>query len=284
MGLIKSSGPDWAYCTHNFPATVDLSSIGAAVTAGASNADGTAVSLFSSALTHDVEYLRIAISGPGTSAVDSECLVTILIDPAGGTSWSPLISYLAAGFLISFNSSNQRPWGAEYDFPLWVPAGASLGVRARTANGSTLSLRVQATAYGGNANPASWWCGQRVSTIGAVAASSRGTLITPGASASFGSWTDMGSPLDGDCGSVQFGCTGTVGVVASSYNHLIELGVGGVRIGAPIWRFVHSSDIGFQLSNGPCFRRLPSGTQLQTRAACDAASPLDIGMIAYAVH
>jgi hypothetical protein len=285
MALIMPNGPDWGFCAHNFPAGISLGSIGTLVTAGASNADGTAVTLLSS-LSRDVEYLRLFISGPGASAQDTTCLVSILIDPAGGTSWSTLIAYLCTGFRVTLNVANQRQHGAEYHFPIWIPAGASIGAFARTANASTQNLRVLAIAQGGNANPASWWCGQRVSTIGAVQASSRGTAITPGSTSAFGSWTNIGSTLDNDCGAVQIGTSGpTAGVVAVVLDHLIELGVGSVSIGSPLWYFIHASDIGFQIGTGLIFKNLAAGTQLQARVAGDDdQTVVDIGIAAYAVH
>ncbi len=58
MGLINAAGPSWAFCTHNLPSSVDAASLGTSCTSGVSNADGTAVTLLS-ALSHDVEYLRL---------------------------------------------------------------------------------------------------------------------------------------------------------------------------------------------------------------------------------
>jgi hypothetical protein len=50
-------------------------------------------------------------------------------------------------------------------------------------------------AMGGNANPASWWCGQRVSAIGVDAANSRGTSHTPAAGLTVSGAANNGSGL-----------------------------------------------------------------------------------------
>ena len=118
MGLIHPSGPSWAYCTHNLPADIDITTLGAVCTSGTSNADGTAVALFASALAHDVEYLRLAISVDGPTSANNNILLTVLIDPAGGTDWSVLIPYLIAGALGDVSAAGSEPAApaGHYDF------------------------------------------------------------------------------------------------------------------------------------------------------------------------
>jgi len=183
MGLILPRGPSWAYCTHNLLRSgfTNTATLGTQVAAGASNADGTAVTLLP-ALSHDVEYLRLAMATTKTNDVNNNCLADILIDPTGGTSWATLIPSLAMTPLTNIQCAAASPIGPSgfYDFPVWIPAGASIGMQARSAAAATpQTLAVIAQAMGGNANPASWWCGQRVTAIGVDAANSRGTSHTP---------------------------------------------------------------------------------------------------------
>lgn len=288
MGLILPKGPDWGYLAHNYPATYESSALGTSVTAGASNTDGAAVTLLS-ALSRDVEYLKLYVHGSGldaTQAIQANISATILIDPAGGTSWQTLIPNLLAGRVHQASSASRAPQ-AGYDFPLWIPAGASVGAMARTAHSADLTVKVLALGYGGNANPASWWCGQRVSDIGTNPAASSGTTIAAGAgSAAFGSWTNLGSALGADCGAIQMGTCGDDDTSWSTNEFFIELGRGSAAIPGlgPLFRSQSSSEIAVWTQAGLNFRRLAAGTQLQARAASSLGGSSTFNLAAYAVH
>ena len=285
MGLILPYGPDWAYCTHNLAANPDPTTIGVSCTSGISNADGTAVDLLGAALTHDAEYLRLMISGSMPLSGNNNILLDVLIDRAGGTNWSEFIPDLIAGAIGGTEGSGSNPSGPSirYDFPIWIPAGATLGIRARTAHSQAATLKVAAYAFGGNANPASWWCGQRVTGIGINAGSSTGTSHMAGSNNTFSSWTDFGSPLAADCGVLQFGVNGTGGTYYVQNGYYFEFGVGGERIGPTMLRVITSNEVGWILEPGPIFKKLAAGTQLQVRGKC-SGSPQSLGVAAYAVH
>lgn len=288
MGLIQPSGPSWAYCTHNLPSSLTPTSLGASCTAGASHADGTAVEMLP-ALAHDVEYLRLAISVTATASDDNNALLDLLIDPAGGDSWAVLIEDLIAGggAEVSAVSTALGGPGIHYDFPLWIPAGASLGIRARGARSSgSPVIKVAAFAFGGNRNPASWWCGQRVSSINAAPSTSNGGLHTAGSSTAFSSWADLGSPLGAACGALQYATGGqSAGAWSNGTGpqYQFEFGGAGQRIGPPLYRWLGTAENGFWLATGPIFQQLAAGTQLQVRGACIATAAA-VGVMAYAVH
>ncbi len=288
MGLINSAGPDWAYCTHNFPSTPSMLAPGATCTPGTSDSDGTAVDLFGSALTHDVEYLKLGFTYAQPTSGNNDVLATILIDPAGGTSWATLIPFLICGATCTTtNVSDTTPGGifpCWYDFPLWIPSGATIGVQARTAHTSAGTLSVTAIAHGGNANPASWWCGQRVTGIGITEASSTGTAHTAGNSGSFSTWTNIGSTLPADCGALQWGVNGEGdSFYTNDRTYQFEFGVGSVRIGPPILKAINGNEAGSSSIVGPVFKQLASGTQLMVRGTC-SGSAVSLGVGAYAVH
>jgi hypothetical protein len=289
LGLIIPAGPDWAYCTHNFPATPDYDVPGVAATPGGSSADGTAVDLFGSALAHDVEYLRLGFVAPHPSGGKNDTLATILFDPAGGTSWQVLIPFLSIGGIGTPNSGGALVaglHGATYDFPVWVPSGSTLGIRIRTATASPPTVYTTAFAFGGNRNPGSWWCGQRVTAIGIVEGDSEGTDFTAGLSSSFSSWTNFGSVLSADCGALQFAVCGIGGSFYDTAVFQYEFGVAGQRIGPPIIKQITGSEVGGSSVVGPLFKSLPSGTQFQARAMTSSASLLAASpqVAAYAVH
>jgi len=286
MGLINPAGPDWAYCTRNYPSSVNAEALGAAVTSNATaNTDGTAVDLFGAALTHDVEYLRLSFSAAQTAGQNNDALATILIDPAGGTSWSTLIPFLICGLVndVSISGSSPAAQTCFYDFPIWVPSGATLGCQVRANNTSAATWQVLAMAFGGNANPASWWCGQRVTAIGVTSAASDGTSVVPGASGSFGSWTDVGSTLGADAGALQYGVAGPGGTFAFGASYEYEFGVGDVRIGAPLFRNLTTNESGWWIGTGPIFRSVASGSQLRARGRCNTTAQT-LSVAAYAVH
>lgn len=256
---------------------------GTQFTSGAANADGTAVSMLS-ALTHDVEYLRLIIGGETiTSAnLDNTCLVSILIDPAGGTSWATLISSL---LVATVDVGSGTPPGVAFDFPLWIPAGASIGVQARSAVAATPPvLRCIAQAYGGNSNPASWWAGQRVTAIGIDAANSRGTTHTPGNTGAFSSWANLGSALGADAGAMQWAVSGPFNIATwTALIYEMQFGVSDIMIGAPVMHATAITEQAWMMPTGLIFRSIPSGSQIRVRGTCSSAAVAQ-GVAAYAVH
>ena len=285
MGLIIPKGPSWAYCSVS-ATTVAASPAGVSVTPGANNADGSAVDLFGGTpLAHDVEYLRLSFNlSSSPSGLINALMAQILIDPAGGSSWATLIPNLVIGGLNVISAGVSGDAGMRYDFPLWIPAGASLGIKARCASaGSVPTLLANVQAYGGNANPGSWWCGQRITDIGTDAANSNGTLHTAGNSGVFSSWTDFGSTLSADCGALQWSIGFISGSSANAHGYHFEFGVAGGIIGPPIFKSLQTNEQGWMSSAGPLFRRLKAGTQFQVRGNCEVTAQA-LGVAAYAVH
>jgi hypothetical protein len=278
MALIIPSGPAFAHWTTNFGSTVAAntpSGFGTPITIGASNSDGTAVTLIS-ALSHDCEYLWLGFCGFTLLSTAPTALLDILIDPAGGTSWTSLIDDLivSGAGVFSFSGSSVFGMPLAYHFPIWLKAGTSIGARVRSAAATTPTTgTVFAMAAGGNKNPASWWCGQKVETIGTFdAANSLGQLHMPGVSGSYSSWTDLGSPSTGRAGAVQWGvgCGNTADIGSRSYRY--EFGAASTMIGPPVIKILSSSEAGWSVISNPIFCDLPSGTQLQVRGETSASS------------
>lgn len=289
MGLILPGGPNWAHYSSNVTDGSGMTSVGTNFTAGANHTKGSVVAAMT--LTHDCEYLRIGFSGTGSAAVNSSTLVDIVIDPAGGTNWdsAPLVPDLSAGFIAQLsNDSSSYPTGPLfwYDFPLWIPWGAALGVRAQTAHTSDITTpRAVIQARGGNRNPASWWCGQKVSTIGIDSANSRGQMVTPGITpGNWSSWSNLGSALPTDCGALQFTIQGEGDSNWSNATQYARLGVGDSQIGPTcIKGFSNQEQAGF-MPLGPIFAQLSSGTQLQVSGLKSAVAGQSFDVAAWVVH
>ena len=277
--LIKP--PSWGHCTSNYVGTAP-STLGTNLTAAANDADGTAVSALT-AVGHDVEFLAIMAHGFNTTGANSSTLLDVLVDPAGGSSWTPIVNDLLVG--QSLSASQTVPIAVYYYFPIWLKSGNSIGFRARTAHTADVTTgRVVVHAFGGNANPGSWWCGQTVETIGVDDTISQGTNHTAGVSSAFSTWTNFGTAISKPCGAIQFGVHGTnTDTTQAGNNYCWEFGVASTRIGPPIYRSTNTTESGFSLPTGPIFVSLPASTQLMVRAAAFGASAEPIDVAAYAV-
>lgn len=251
-------------------------------TANSNNADGTAVSVLS-ALAFDVHYLVIALGGINVAGADSQCLLDILVDPAGGTSWTSLIDDLVCGMtpLVTTTSGPE----CIYHFPIFIRAGSSVGVRARTAHNANITTgRVVMWAYGNPSRPDMWWCGQKVESLGINAASSKGTNVTPGNSGSYGSWTTIGTST-ARYGAVQFQMNGTDGT-AAALGYYFQVGVGSTQLpGSPTTgRVLTTSEVGAITGPGVIiWCDVPASTIWQIRSVCSGTAEVWNGAI-YGVY
>ena len=286
MALMIPQALNLNYYANNFPATVPtgVTGFGTSVTAGASNAKGTAVSILT--VTRDVHWLRVGFGGFNSASTNGSVLADILFDPAGGTAWQVLIPNLFAGNtqfpdLDSTTAIQGVRW---FDFPIFIPAGSSIGCQAATANAATLAGEVVLMVAGGSANPGAAFAGSSVETIGIATADSGGTAHTAGASSVFSSWTNFGSTLARDAKGIIFAAMGEGDTAFSTNVYLFEFGVSGITIGNPIMFCVFSletSSIFAVQSFNPI--ALPAGTQLQVRGKCAGASPQPIDVGAWAL-
>lgn len=277
--------PPWyfAYCTDNQPSTPSNSAPGTQVTPGTSNADGSAVTLLS-ALSHDVHRLVVAWSGFNLSTAAHYTLLDILQDPAGGTSWASLIDDILAGF--SPASANTTNSGFLLDFPIWIPAGTSIGAQARTSHTSATAGQVSVWAYGEPSRPEMWWCGQGVETLGVTASTSRGTSVTPGTTATWGTWTSVGGTTGRRYGAIEFSTGGTdSNSAAASYQFQVGISSNVLR-GYPIQsRWMGSAESGAAFGPGGVnWCDIPAGTQMQVRGRSSTASPETWDVALYGVY
>lgn len=270
---------------------VSPTSSNTAFTAGGSNADGTAVSVLS-ALARDGHYL--VVSGGGMdSGEDNNALGDVLIDPAGGTSWSSLIEDLCFGYSMTANQNNQGgDFGMIYRFPIWIPAGASLGWRVRKSGASgTDTGGVRMWVYGCPKNPAMWWCGQAVESLGINAASSRGTTVAPNVTSDlWGSWTTLGTSTR-RYGALNFAVAGpdaTSATTSRAYN--FQIGSDSTQLpGSGTYRTLNNVNLGTGLviqryGFDLMYTDIAAGTTLQARAKCNASSSQSYTVAAYGVY
>jgi hypothetical protein len=274
--------PPWYFAKQTNNLAVSTTP-GTNFTANASSADGASVSVLS-ALGHDVHLLIAKISGLQVSTGNSSALLDILSDPAGGTSWGALIDDLVCGFLTG--SVDVSAGSHTYVFPIYIKAGTSLGVRARTAHSANLTGgRVLLFAFGEPSRPDMWWCGQKVESLGLNPGTSEGTEITPGVSGAFGSWTNVGSVTSQRYGAVCLGVNGS-DATAVANAALWQLGYGSNRVPG-ISDYYSNMGTTENASRG-CpiipFCDVPAGTQMQVRGSVSSGTAEDYNVGVYGVY
>lgn len=139
----------------------------------------------------DVFGILIHINSNATSTAARDTIVTIGVDPAGGTSYTDLIPNLlgssAAGAISIAGGS-----GIHYFFPLWIKSGSTVAAKASVNNATVGTLRVRIQVFGLPRDRRNIVVGTKCLAYGITAGSSTGTSVTPGTT-NEGSWTSLGT-------------------------------------------------------------------------------------------
>lgn len=136
-------------------------------------------------------FIEITVHGISVAAAAKDALITIGIDPAGGSAYTDFIQHLVVSN-ASLGSGGPGVVGKTYRFPLKIPVGASIAAKASVNNATVGTARVAVKLYGRPSRPELVRAGAYVDTFGAVTASSSGTTVVPGTTAD-GAWTLLGS-------------------------------------------------------------------------------------------
>ena len=186
--MLFSPVSNYGWSVDNFGATYTDSGIGTQIPSHASNhTKGTATSLIAGAsITEDVYGIAIGFTGGWGSGGIRMWMTDLLIDPAGGTSWSVAIANLAA------NSPHICLKGCWYYFPLYLKNGTSIGMQTQCNAGSN-NIRGLVRVFGKPTHPELVKAGTKVETFGATTASTTGVSITPGTSAMGALTASMGT-------------------------------------------------------------------------------------------
>lgn len=280
-------GPEPFYfhnTVHNF-GTVSTTPGTAITTTTTANTDGTAVTLLS-ALAFDVHYVTIAFGGTATAAASNSALLDILVDPAGGTSWTAFINDLAVGNrgVLGVAGTLKDP-NAFFHFPVFIKAGTSIGARIRWPQAAALAGRVLIQCYGDPSQPDQWWCGTGVETLGAVPASSSSTAVALGTSSALGSWVTIGTSSY-RYGAVQPGIHFTGGTL-TAFGSYMYLGVGSTVLpGAPTYYITTntSEQLSVAAPAGPIWCDVPASTIWQMAGRSSSASATSLYGSIYGVY
>ena len=193
--------------------------MGTSITPGTAPTMGAWTQIISSAnMTNDAYAISICFNNGSTSAVTRNYLVDIGVDTSGGTNYSVWIPYLMAGHSAVYNVGG----GIFYNFPLYIPAGSSVAVRAMGNVTTVFSTYI--SVFGKPKRPDQIQVGTKVFSFGQTLATATGTSITLGTTAE-GAWTQVGSALTQSCWWWQVGYTAVDTTFGGTAIHL-DVGVG----------------------------------------------------------
>ena len=200
--------------------TRPATAMGTAVTP-AQNAYGAYATLIAGAsLTDDALEIEICVNTVGISTVARDCVVSLGIDPTGGTTFTSLADLVcgpAAGHIVLSG-------GTWYRFPLFIKAGTSIGVAAAVNSTNLTAINVFCRVKCRPSRPEALKVGQYIDQFGVTLASSAGTAVTEGGAAD-GAWVHLGANLTRPCWYWEFGfgCNNATMSGGTSY---VDLGIG----------------------------------------------------------
>lgn len=261
------------YFTYDNWGANPASTIGTSVVPGTSNALGSWTQIASSGnIAQDIYGIYMQIHTGATSAQAKNHLIDIGVDPAGGTSYSAIISDMDISAAPALSAAGAR----EHFFPFYIKAGSSVAVRIRGSNATAETVRVAARFYGYRSAPETMQVGSFSETLGAVTASSRGTTITPG-NAADGSWLDLGATTN-PMWWWQLGYGIDNATITAEYTYF-EIAYGDASNKTTIFKVMHggttSETCGLaaqtQLLALAAYCPVPAGEHIYVRARCNNA-------------
>lgn len=246
---------------------------GTSVTPGASNVEGTYTQVASSAnIAQDCYWMFIQISGGGTSTAAKNQLLDIGVDPAGGTSYTTVISNLVCGQTPAYTAA---AGGKSWMFPIFIKSGSSVAVRVQGSNATAGTVRACVKFWGQPTRPEAVPVGNIFQTFGTIT-NSNGTSFTPG-NAADGSWVDLGA-TSSELWWWQVGYQIDNGTVTAEYTY-IDIAYGDGSNKHIISRTMHGGTTGeitaFLLNSNlnfcSAYRPVPSGANIYIRGRCNNA-------------
>ena len=265
--------------TSNIAAT-GTTTPGTSVTTGATaTTKGTPAELITST-PFDSYWITILASEYGSAAAAAQGAMDILIGAATEEVLIPNLLFGHAGRYSSAIDVGPKRW----DFPLYIPAGQRIAVRAAGARTST-AFRVAVFLYGGNGYPP-FRTGSKVTTYG-MGTIPRGTTITPGASGAAGSFTQITASTTEDHFAFVPSFQVATATVVNNRAFTVEMGIGAATeevIGLP---YLFATDTGECMqgptNSFPVFADVPSGTRLAMRASNSGTNDTSYDGVIHAV-
>jgi len=258
----------------------------ASPTLGANNAKGSWVEAVSVANhANDTFMVAIDVSAGGAAGLESQALVDIGIDAAGGGSYTVLIPDLITSNGGDGSSGIAAGW-IFYAFPLFIRAGTQIGVRGQTNRTSTFVQSVRVRLYGLPKYPELVKAGSFVTSFGVDAANSAGTALTPGTAAE-GAWTAIGAATATRLWYWEYG----FGVRDTSMNNRSYQNDIGIGDGSNKFSVINNNRCltgDTERLNKPCifpdgWYDAPAGVNIYARSFCSAAPDSNVSVAVYGV-
>ena len=262
---------EFNWTADNFGSTFSEADFGTSMTTGAANTKGAAVTLLSGAtVTDDVYGIAINFFGGATASAARQFMADLLVDEAGGTSFSVKIANLMA------DAPTLIFTGYQYYFPLYIKAGSSIGMQAQ-CQAASQALRCAVKVFGKPSHPHLLSVGTRVETFGADTATTTGTGLTPGTNA-LGSYTASMGTTSNNNWWWQMGYVITdTSITSAAYHFDVKAGNGtddklcieGILTTGTASEQMSKTAIGYGLP----IRRIASGSNVYVRSAALFAAP-----------
>ena len=183
---------------------------GTAVTPGINSVEGNWTQVATAAnMAYDSYMMYVAVGGGNTSGQQKDHLLDIGVDPAGGASYTAIISNIVCGQTQAVTTAFD-----EFFFPIRIRAGSTVAVRVQGNNATAGSVRVVVDFFGRPTNPEMVPFGQWSETIGTIT-NSAGTTVAPG-NAAEGSWVSLGTTTK-DLWHWQMGVQLSNGTITAQY-------------------------------------------------------------------
>lgn len=253
--------------------------MGTSITPG-NNTMGSYTQLLSSAnVANDVFGVLININSNNVAAAVRDALVTIGVDPAGGTAYTDTIPTL-----LGSCAGASTFGGIWYYFPLWIRAGSSVAAKASVNNATVGTLRVFIRVFGQPTQPECVKVGTYVDAYGVTTGTSSGTAVTSGTT-SEGAWTTLATSIARgawwwQCG---MGCADTT-MAALVYS--MDLGIGDGTTKRVVINDALVIADGTERLNWPaqiigCEFDSPIGRNVYGRLQCSGTADASLSMAAY---
>lgn len=258
--------------------------MGATVTPGNDTYGTYAQVIAGAAVTSDAYGIWINFNSNSVSAVARDTIAKIGFDPAGGTTYTDVALDLLCSCAGIIGGTGLG--GVWYYFPLWIPAGTSIGVAASVHNATVGTLasfcKLAIKPSNSSALPRT---GTFVRTFGSTPASSSGTAITPNAAGSKSAYVQLGSataePLWYWC--LGVGCNNTV-MNNNSCAWDLALGDASNKLNVIVDQLSHQTASEVQAFQSPGVAAdAATGSLVYVRAGSSAAQVTGISAAAYAV-
>ena len=225
--------------------------------------------------TYDIDFLEIVLCADYTAACG------ILVDIAIGSSGNETV--IVSNLDVSLGNSNVVT--QTYAFPISIPAGTRISARVQSSVGSisTNLVGVYVKGYEAEFNNGEGFAG--VDAIGAVTATSFGTLLSP-SSTTYTAYAQLVASSARDYSGIIIGADSQGASYYGGFYLDIAIGAGGSEKNVVAAEYYCSNNLAFSTTNQNTFFpiQIPAGTRISSRAASTAGYSQNIGIVVYGVY